>query len=107
MLNQQLNSNNITNQQQENSSNVNIFFDIIRRFNSFLDYSFSWPMRILQNVVDNIYSLAVNHTATFSCFTCMAITTTVSVTSIAVGVGVGTGIGCLPSDTISSNSTSS
>ncbi|CAF2851625.1 unnamed protein product [Rotaria sp. Silwood2] len=104
MLYEQFTSNN-NREQKENSSNVNAFFDVLGKVNKFFYYTFSLPMKIYEDFVDNIYNLVVNHSTLFSCCLCTTITATVSVTSIAVGVGVGSGIGCFPSDSTSSNST--
>ncbi|CAF3721118.1 unnamed protein product [Rotaria sp. Silwood1] len=106
MLNEQFASNNITKQSKDKASNVATFFTTLGKVNKFLEYTFSLPMKIYQNIVDNIYNLVVNNTGTCAMCVCTAVTTTVSVTSIAVGVGIGAGIGCFPSDSTTSNSTS-
>ncbi|CAF5077517.1 unnamed protein product, partial [Rotaria sp. Silwood1] len=102
MLPEQFASNNITKQSKDKASNVATFFTTLGKVNKFLEYTFSLPMKIYQNIVDNIYNLVVNNTGTCAMCMCTAVTTTVSVTSIAVGVGIGAGIGCFPSDSTTS-----
>ena len=62
-------------------------------------------MEILENVLNNIHSLIVDHTVACRFCLCATITATALTTSAAVGVGVGVAAECVRNDVNSSNST--
>ncbi|CAF3422346.1 unnamed protein product [Rotaria socialis] len=87
-------------------SNIQIFFQQIRRFNKFMEYAFTLPMSLLQNGVSLAMNIASASPSICAACMCLTITTTLSVTSVAVGVGVGVGVGCTQTYSTVSNSTS-
>ncbi len=92
-------------EEKDKSLNVNKFHKKLKRFNECMDYIYGYPMFLLENIVNNIYSFVTNHTISCSLCLCASITTTISITSIAVGVGIGLGVGCTQTNYIYNNST--
>lgn len=66
----------------------------LTKWNKFMERTVSFPMRILEHVLENIHSFFTTHSVSCSFCMCVSLTVAVSASAIAVGVGTGVGVGC-------------